>query len=560
MLKGYLQEKNKPVHPERHAIRKSITLGRAVDCDIMIDDLSVSRYHLQIFEKNGQYYWKDLGTTNGSFINGSNLLEGRLKDGDEIRVGHTVFLFETDDVSENDNKTFEQTLFNQTIVDQFTGEVDKSEPGKPDQLLSAVYSVINTIATNYEPCSLIDQILETTMKAIDAQRGTILFAGQSVDELLPCQVCRSIHMIEDGSIRHVENGEISISSSVFRRVLLDGESVIYQDFDGASEFSAAESIVALKLRSILCAPIRGKSGIMGILYIDSDRAGHHYTHDHMLLLTAIGNSAGLALENARMHKQILEKQRMDQEVQHAWTIQQGFLVKQWRTSDPRFRVFGATQPAKIVGGDFYDFVTPSEDRVGLLIGDVSGKGVPAALTMAQILAEFRILAQQIDSPAEVLKRINSNFAKRSQRGMYCTMCFLILNLKDGKALCANAGHNDCIRISRQLIERVVNASGPPIGILSSLEWEDKEIQIEPGDTLLLITDGILEARKERTAVKKDETGYNNYNIDSFFGANPRLHEKQPREMIQLLLEDVASFCAPSLPHDDCTLLALQYQG
>lgn len=109
----------------------------------------------------------------------------------------------------------------------------------------------------------------------------------------------------------------------------------------------------------------------------------------MLLSTAVGNSAGLALENARMHVQIVEKNRTDSEIQHAWQIQQGFLINEWPEDDARFKVYGDTRPAKTVGGDFYDFVQPDDAHVGLLIGDVSGKGVPAALTMAQLLTEFR---------------------------------------------------------------------------------------------------------------------------------------------------------------------------
>ena len=134
-----------------------------------------------------------------------------------------------------------------------------------------------------------------------------------------------------------------------------------------------------------CVPIRTQDSISGILYIDTNIVDHAYTQDDLLLAAAAGNSAGLALQNAQNHQALLQKQRIEQDVEAAWNIQEGFLVSDWSTDDSRFEVYGRTRPARIVGGDFYDFVRIDKDRVGLLIGDVSGKGMPAALTMACLL-------------------------------------------------------------------------------------------------------------------------------------------------------------------------------
>ena len=211
--------------------------------------------------------------------------------------------------------------------------------------MRAVYAVMNEIASDYEPCSLVDRVLETTMRAIDAQRGAIYFAGDAGDELLPCPVCGHVHLIRDGQLRRAASGEITISKTVAHRVLAGGETVLFQDSDGDGELSTAESIMSLHLRSIICVPLRGKFGVRGILYVDTDRPGHQYTREDMLLTTAVGNSAGLALENVTMHRQILEKQRIEQEIALAWTIQEGFLVKEWPKDDARFEVYGQTLPA-----------------------------------------------------------------------------------------------------------------------------------------------------------------------------------------------------------------------
>jgi serine phosphatase RsbU (regulator of sigma subunit) len=333
--------------------------------------------------------------------------------------------------------------------------------------------------------------------------------------------------------------------------------VLYKDTDADQELNASESIASLRLNSIMCAPLRAKNGILGILYVDSNRANIHYSKDDMLLVSAVGNSAGLALENAQMHQQILEKQRIEQEIATAWTIQEGFLVKDWPDSDGGFQIYGETRPAKTVGGDFYDFVEPEEGVVGMLIGDVSGKGVPAALSMAQLLASFRLFARDMASPAEVLRQLNETMVRRSQRGMFCTLCYLRLNLKDGTVVSANAGHSPVVRITADGAHTFCDASGPPVGILPDIEWDDLCTNVEEGDTLLLVTDGILEARGLNTRVD-GSTPPDEYDIAGLEKITSQQYGKSPKALLDAVNDDVVKFCAPLAPHDDCTMVALRY--
>ncbi len=538
----------------------SLTLGRAVDCGYVIDDSAASRKHVQITTTDGRFQWKDLGSTNGTRMNGRAMLEGVLTNGDELQVGETVMRFELEDVpaEETEDTT---TIFKETMVDwqQETGiEAPGEREERAEHLLRAVYSVMNEIASNFEPCPLVDRILETTMRAIDAQRGAIVFAGEDKMELKPCPVCARYHVIQGKKVQHVDEREFHISSTIAHRVLERGESLLFQDSDRDSELNIAESIMSLKLRSIICVPLRGKFGIFGILYIDTDRAGHQYSHEDMLLTTAVGNSAGLALENATMHSQILDKQRIDQEIQHAWTIQEGFLVRQWPETHSRYQVYGETRPAKTVGGDFYDFVQVGDTRIGILIGDVSGKGVPAALTMAQLLAEFRISARNLDSPAAVLRDLNRSLVDSSPSGTFCTLCYLVLDLDSGKVRVANAGHHPVIGVGKGV--RVFgDASGPPAGILPDVPWEDSETDAEPGDMMLLFTDGIVEARATHTQPSGD-SDFEEFGMDRLCDVVLGCQRNTPRQLIDCVNENVLAYCAPVLPHDDCTMISVKYLG
>jgi phosphoserine phosphatase RsbU/P len=563
VLQGYLVDET---DGRRVPIENSLVVGRTRECGFTIDDAGASRRHFEIIARDAgasgveaAFLWKDLGSTNGTLVNGKRVLAGELSHGDCLQVGETVLRFEIEEAPDPPPDPVTTNLFQKTLFDMAGLAQPVAESEKSASLLDAVYRVMNEIASNYDPCELIDRILEVTLRAINAQRGAIFLAGDD-DNLLPCPVCGHVHSLQDGVARPAESDEIRISRTVAKRVISKGESVLYQDSGTDNELNVAESIVALSLRSIICVPLRAKEGILGILYIDTNRVDQSYTQEDMLLAAAVGNSAGLAIENARMHREILEKQRIEQEIATAWIIQEGFLVKEWPNADPRFEIYGETRPAKTVGGDFYDYVQPAPDVVGMLIGDVSGKGVPAALTMAQLIAEFRLHARGQDSPAVVLRALNAAMSERSQRGFFCTICYIILDLKTGAVVCANAGHSPVLRKGHDGVSFFGEPTGPPVGILPEGPWQDESSKIDPGDVLLLYTDGIIEARSVKTAIGKEHVAPIEYDTAGLTQFLEWLPDASPRAMIEAINDDIIQFCAPLAPHDDCTMIAVRYRG
>jgi sigma-B regulation protein RsbU (phosphoserine phosphatase) len=532
-----------------------LVIGRAGCCGMIVDDLAASREHLEITEENGEYVCRDLGSSNGTKVNGK-LTDGcTLSDGDVIRLGDTTLVFE---IGEEDTGVSGKTRFIPTVLDAHGREQEQPPPTRTEDLLEAAYTLMNALASNFNPCDLVDRILSTTMEAIKAQRGAVLFAGPSGD-LRPCDVCGTVHTIVDGEKRPADVADIEISETAARRVLEDGENVLYQSGWSEGQWQASVSIQALKLTSILCVPIRTQDQIMGILYVDTDLADHTYSNDDLLLAAAAGNSAGLALQNARNHKAIMDKQRTDQEIAAAGTIQEGFLVKDWPDDDPRFEVHGETRPAKIVGGDFYDFVRLDNDTVGIFIGDVSGKGIPAALTMALLLAEFRLHAHRVRSPAEVIIRLNSSFVSRSRRGTFCTICYVIINLRTGELTGANAGHHPLVVVSNRKTEALFDASGPPVGVVPGELWQDSLTTVSQGATLVLYTDGIVEARSATTQISSKKT-LAEYEQEGLEALLVELADNSPKELIDGVLGEIERYTAPLSPHDDCTMIALRYNG
>jgi sigma-B regulation protein RsbU (phosphoserine phosphatase) len=539
----------------RVPVGSSLVVGRGGRCDFVIRDLAASRQHLEIRKVDGGYECRDLESRNGTHVNGEPITACKLEDGDKVRIGTTSlrFVFER----ETEMVPMEKTVFLKTVIDP-SGREQAPRSSRSKELLEAAYTLMNSLSSNFNTCELVDNILTTTMRAVRAQRGAVLFAGED-HELKPCPECGHVHTIRDGIPRLAGLDEIEISESVAQRVLRDGENVLFQSARSDRVIDPSASIAALNLTSILCVPIRTQSKIYGILYIDTDLADHEYSEDDMLLAAAAGNSAGLALENARIHQDLLEKQRIDQDIEAAWTIQEGFLVRDWPTDDPRLEVYGLTRPAKVVGGDFYDFARLDEDHVGLLIGDVSGKGVPAALTMALLLAEFRLCATGADSTAEVLRRLNERMVIRSRRGTFCTAALVALNLRTGNLMAANAGHHPVLRISGDRVSTILPASGPPLGILKEVDWSDDSTVVHAGETLLLYTDGIVEARKIEAERFEDYEDVE-YGLEGLEKLAMQQPDRTPQTLIEAVLTDVDNFCSPLAPHDDCTMIALRYHG
>lgn len=554
MKRGYLVEQSTG---RRVAVRTPVTIGRTRDCEFVIEDASASRRHVEVAPRGDGFVWKDLASTNGTLLNGRAMLAGELRHGDQIQIGETVILFHVDDDEQtagaSPSPLGDSALFQETILGLGGTEERVRHNSKSAQLLETVYAVANALAANYDRDAVMERVLALVMHAIQAQRGAIFLTNEA-GELDPSPV----------SVRvsgRATNGNIRISQTVASKVLTEGSSVLFKQSDEDSEIDATESILSLDLHSIVCAPLRAKDRILGILYVDSGRADQEYTEDDVLLAAAVGNSAGLALENARLHVEMLEKQRIEQDIQTAWTIQEGFLVKEWPETERRFQVYGETRPAKTVGGDFYDFVQPRPDTVGILIGDVSGKGVPASLMMAQLLAGFRLLARDLESPADIIRALNADLSKRSRRGMFCTLCYIALDLRTGEVRCANAGHHPVLCAGPSGVRQFGEASGPPAGVLPVGPWTEHRDQIAPGDTLLLYTDGIIEAQSMGTLHEGPESeSLVQYEFENLSVVARAHHKQMPHVLLEAVYNDVNRFCAPGSPHDDCTMIAVKYLG
>ena len=253
-------------------------------------------------------------------------------------------------------------------------------------------------------------------------------------------------------------------------------------------------------------------------------------------------------DRVRLQQELLEKQKLDQELSLAAEIQHSFQPVTFPCS-PWFCTAARTMPAQVVGGDFYDFIDLGEHRQGIVIGDVAGRGIAAALYLARLISDFRAAAARCSSPREALERLNQQLLLRSTRGLFVTMTYLVLEAQSGELCYATGGHLPMLRRSGAThdVEILYGDEGLPLGIEKDSMLADRKIQLAAGDTLLLVTDGVVEALgPDRNVFQMDRLAEILRRQGS--GAGP---------LVEDVFEEIARV-SPLPPEDDLTVLAVTW--
>jgi serine phosphatase RsbU (regulator of sigma subunit)/anti-sigma regulatory factor (Ser/Thr protein kinase) len=298
----------------------------------------------------------------------------------------------------------------------------------------------------------------------------------------------------------------------------------------------------------LVVPLVTSGELVGLLSLGPRRSEREYSTDDRRLLQDLATHAAPAVRVAQLvreqESEALARQRIEQELHVARLIQQQFLPKDLPDL-PGWHVAAHYQPAREVGGDFYDFLELPGGRLGVVIGDVTDKGVPAALVMATTHSVLRAEAARLVSPGDVLRRANALLIQEMPPHMFVTCLFAVLDPATGRLRYANAGQDlPYLRTAEGVVE--LRATGMPLGLLPDMEYEEKEVVLEPGQEVLLHSDGVVEAHSP----DREMFGF------------PRLKQLVAEpvtggELIDLVLTDLSRFTGPGWEQeDDITLVAL----
>jgi sigma-B regulation protein RsbU (phosphoserine phosphatase) len=405
--------------------------------------------------------------------------------------------------------------------------------------LSTLIEVNALISSSLDLDTILENVMAISKKVMNADASSLMRVDEKTNEL--------VYQVAQGTVGEKLKQEfrLKMGQGIAGTVAEEGKPLLLEDAYSHPKFHRAhDDATGYRTRSMITVPLKVGDRVTGVAQVINRLDGRPFDQDDLDLFTALSSLAAIALENARMHQTLLEKQRLVKDMEFARTVQESFLP-QTPPELPGYRFSAHYTPALEVGGDFYDFIPLDERRMGIVIGDVSGKGVPAALSMAKLGSDMRTLAFTEPSPADALAKLNDLLAGRSRRGMFATLLYIELDASAGTMVLSNAGHlPPIIRKADGRLEKVAKAGGAPLGMLPGMRFGQETVELEAGSTVVLYTDGIVEAMNR----KEELYGYDRFEI--LLKKGPA----DPGRLREAVIGDVNRFTGLSPQHDDMTMV------
>lgn len=520
-------------------------LGRHPDCNIQLDSNMVSRFHAQIVQQAGRLLLEDLGSGNGSFLNGKQLEKHQpqaLKNGDRIKLGPIKFRFEDESsASESSIVDFGVDL-NEGATSTIMGSASARGYGlfevRPEEKLKGILKINQSLAGLVEVQQIAPRILDALFDIFpQADRGSIMIRDARLNKFLPAAQKRRSET-DDESVR--------LSRTVLERVLQDKAGVLSADAASDFRFSASESISSLTIHSMMCVPLLNIEGEpFGVINLDSQNPMKRFTDDDLELLLAVASQAAHSYENARLLQTYLDKQKQDKEMRIASGVQKALLPEKL-PEVPGYRFFASYDAAQAVGGDYFDCFMIGRNKVCISFGDVAGKGVPGALIMSRMSSVVQNTLSFTDDVSVAINRINSHMCHNMVEGRFVTYILGVIDLDTNTITLANAGHmSPLIRKPGGEVEEFDDSTiGIPVGIMDGYPYEVNQRQIQPGEMFVLVTDGVDEAM--------DPSGdlYTKERVRDFVQNG----SSDPEELGKALLADVRKHADGRAQNDDITIM------
>jgi serine phosphatase RsbU (regulator of sigma subunit) len=526
-------------------------IGRGAETGnhLQLSDRRISRNCAAVVIEANRFYVEDRGQRRGLFVNGEKVESRELQDGDSITFG----LEDSYEIVFRSGKSSDADSLPQLLTRM--EHITSSEPAsgglaKLKRLLEATALLHSQLPLDEVLAHMLDQLVSLT----DADRGLLLEAGPS--GALQVKLAR-----RSGGLR-LPPESLTPSQTAIQLAFKQQSPVITEDLAQADvDLQAAVSIVAQRLRAVVVIPLyaisRAKTQesmlnikrgeFLGVLYLDSRRPAAFSKLDRQILDALAGDAASI-LDNARLVERERERQRFEQEINIARDIQQALLPRDFREY-PHLSVTGFNLPCLAVGGDYFDVFPLSDGRTAFLIADVSGKGLGAAILTTMLQGALSGMTLGIN-PASVFNHVNRFLCDHSEVGRYATMFFGILD-QEGHLEFINAGHPSPFLIRRGVAEEAFTEGSYPVGLVPEAEYTAVCLKLEPGDTLVLFSDGVTEA------VDPDEQMFGTARLKKLLTGQMEC----PLEHLQkCVLEGVENFARGAHQADDVTLLIVRYRA
>jgi serine phosphatase RsbU (regulator of sigma subunit) len=528
-------------------------LGRNPECHVVISGTAVSREHAHILRVGAKYFIEDQGSRNKTFVNNQELaprIQIPLKDNDRIKICDFLCTFHDSALKplpidlRPDEPEEPDDAGGTTTVEVSIGTAGSNVllETQPAEKLKALLDITTNLSKTLELEPLLPKIVESLFQLFkQADRGFIILQDEQTKKLIPKAIkTRRAH--DETSAR--------FSRRIVNQCLESVQALLSDDAGTDSRFAMSQSIADFRIRSVMCAPLWSQDGkAFGVIQLDTQDRTKKFTQDDLNLLLGVASQASIALENAKLHSDLLVRERLKRDLELAREVQRSFLPTQAPAVDG-YEFYWHYEAAQEVGGDYYDFVPLPGGRLAVMLGDVAGKGVPAALLMAKVSAEARFFLLTESGPAAAISRLNRLLHEARLTDRFITVAAIAIDPREHVATVVNAGHLSPLiyRGATGTLEEAVSneIAGLPIGVLDDQDYQSCQVQLAPGDSLLVFSDGVTDAMN----VKNQP--FHLKGIHSCLAGG----KYTPRALGERLVRCVTQHAAGRSQHDDIALVCL----
>jgi len=526
-----------------------ILIGRHPDCGIQLKSNAVSRRHARVFIQDGRYLIEDLGSGNGTSVNGQTIASATpLNSQDRIKLGPVLMRFEDGEAGGGGGVAtdLETTMVAVSLADDEATIMGLVESGsgfgalsvRPEQKLKGVLEISRALAGSVDVESMLPKVLDTLFGIFNqADRGCVLLQDAESGELVPRAMKHR---------RESDDATVTLSRTIVNKVLEDKAGLLSADAASDSQFDASESISNLSIRSMMCVPMLGVDGeVAGVINLDTQNPLNQFNSDDLELLQAVAGQAALSYESARLMSAFMKKEKQDSELEIARGVQHALLPQQLPEAEG-YSFFASYDAAQAVGGDYYDAMRLEDGRIWLAFGDVAGKGVPGALIMSRISSCVQNTMAFTTSIEQAVAAINNHMCANAVEGRFVTFVLAIVDPVAHHLTLVNGGHmSPMILTPEGSIEEFDSETvGLPIGVMEDYPFEVVERPIAEGEIIVIFTDGVDEAMNPAGEL------YTLERMRNFLLAGPR----QADQLGRALLGDVREFADGREQNDDITIM------
>ena len=532
----------------------NIGRGGEIDNTLQLDDGRISRRCATIVADSAGYRLQDRGNRSGVFVNGAKVQQHLLRDGDTITFGiedsyRIVFHWASAAAAPPPKQDSVANLLTRIgSISDFTSTTGSGGLNKLNLLLEATSLLHSQLPLD----SVLGTMLDHAISVTHADRGLLIEPDASG--------ALRVHQARSNKGENLAPENLNPSQTAINQAISKQSSVITEDLNLAGiDLKAAASIVVQGLRAVVAIPLYASSRstadtgaenergqLLGLIYLDSRRIAAFSALDRQIL-DALAVQAASIMDNARLVERERERQRLEQELSIARTIQQA-LLPHGLTDYPHLAVTGAHYPCHEVGGDYFDVVPVSEDRTAILIADVSGKGLGAALLTTMLQGALSGLTMGAD-PVKVFNHINRFLCRHAEVGRYATM-FIGLLSKDGMFEYIKAGHPSPLLLRQGNVSELYTEGSFPVGLIPEADYTSAQLQLEPEDTLVLFSDGVTEA---------ENSAHDLFEVRGLSQVLAGRKNVPVEELQQSVFDAVRDFTKGAEQSDDITLLVVRYR-